>query len=71
MTSSKWPDWAKPAQKGDAIRLAVWQKSAVNKLASAVLALSNNDTAKATRLISEYIKETEELDGIIDDVGGA
>ena len=68
---NRWPDWNKPATKGDVIRGLIYVRSCVVDLSICAAALSKNDLAKFRESFAELQKDDSDLSRLIDEIGGA
>lgn len=69
-TDGPFPDWEKPATKGDVVTAAIYSRAVTGALASAVIALRGGNSDQAYQALMEYFKAADELGSLIQKIGG-
>lgn len=68
--ADKWPDWAKPATKGDVVRGIVHTRSCLVDIFVCLSALHREDMEKFQEAFEQLRKNDAYLKTVIDEIGG-
>jgi hypothetical protein len=70
-TDDRWPDWGKPATKGDVVRALVGTRSCIVDIYICLNALARQDMDRFKESLKELEKSDKELQELLDEIGGA
>ena len=65
-----WPDWEKPATKGDVISAMVHTRSCIVDIYAALIAARNGDNEKVLQQIRELSSNNDRMSELINSIGG-
>jgi hypothetical protein len=66
----RWPDWSKPATKGDVIAALVNVNSCIVDISIALSAAQRGDQAKSDEVIDSLRERMKKLSELTDEIGG-
>jgi hypothetical protein len=70
MADDPFPDWSKPATKGDVVRAMVFTRAVASALARAMLAQRRGDIEAANAALNEWSMADDVLNKLIYEIGG-
>ena len=65
-----YPDWTKPATRGEVMQALAHARAITTKLAAVLVAAKRNDDAAWHEAIQAYFREDEEITAFAEQLGG-